>query len=133
MHWAVAGEFGSRTHFVLNESDPSSAHLAVEKVARYDEGVYRCRVDYIDSPTRNYKVNLTVIGNCQSGAIFCFSVFEVLMFLFHCLVDLIERKHATRSIENLRKEHVCNFLIFLIANKKKDFLIKKITFYKHQL
>ncbi|XP_041969696.1 nephrin-like [Aricia agestis] len=61
VHWAVAGEFGARAHFVLNESDPSSAHLAVEQVARYDEGLYRCRIDYIDSPTRNYKVNLTVI------------------------------------------------------------------------
>ncbi|CAH0400401.1 unnamed protein product [Chilo suppressalis] len=55
VHWAVAGEFGARTHFVLNESDPSSAHLAVEKVAHQDEGVYRCRIDYVDSPTRNYK------------------------------------------------------------------------------
>ncbi|XP_028031288.1 irregular chiasm C-roughest protein-like [Bombyx mandarina] len=61
VHWATAGEFGARTHFVLNESDPSSAHLAVEKVVRYDEGIYRCRIDYVDSPTRNYRVNLTVI------------------------------------------------------------------------
>ncbi|XP_030038013.2 LOW QUALITY PROTEIN: neural cell adhesion molecule 2 [Manduca sexta] len=61
VHWAVAGEFGARTHFVLNESDPSSAHLAVEKVARYDEGIYRCRIDYVDSPTKNYKINLTII------------------------------------------------------------------------
>ncbi|XP_045502361.1 carcinoembryonic antigen-related cell adhesion molecule 5-like [Colias croceus] len=61
IHWAVAGEFGTRSHFVLNESDPSSAHLVVEKVTQLDEGVYRCRIDYIDAPTRNYRVNLTVI------------------------------------------------------------------------
>ncbi|KAM3958855.1 protein turtle homolog A [Aphomia sociella] len=61
VHWAVAGEFGARTHFVLNESDPSSAHLSIEKVARQDDGLYRCRIDYVDSPTRNYRVNLTVI------------------------------------------------------------------------
>ncbi|CAK1553335.1 unnamed protein product [Leptosia nina] len=60
-HWAVAGEFGSRAHFVLNESDTTSAHLVVEKVTQFDEAVYRCRIDYIDSPTRNYRVNLTVI------------------------------------------------------------------------
>ncbi|XP_061384637.1 nephrin-like isoform X1 [Danaus plexippus] len=70
VHWAVAGEFGTRTHFALNESDPSSAHLAVDKVARFDEGLYRCRIDYIDSPTRNYKVNLTVIVPPDSPRIY---------------------------------------------------------------
>ncbi|KAJ2942139.1 hypothetical protein O0L34_g11052 [Tuta absoluta] len=69
-HWAVAGEFGARTHFVLNESDPSSAHLAVNKVSRQDEGIYRCRVDYINAPTRNYKVNLTVIVPPESPRIY---------------------------------------------------------------
>ncbi|XP_013171192.1 PREDICTED: nephrin-like [Papilio xuthus] len=70
VHWAVAGEFGTRSHFVLNESDPSSAHLAVDKVARYDEGIYRCRVDYVDSPTRNYRVNLTVVVPPESPRIY---------------------------------------------------------------
>ncbi|XP_072930218.1 protein turtle homolog A-like [Epargyreus clarus] len=70
VHWAVAGEFGARTHFVLNESDPSSAHLSVDKVARYDEGIYRCRIDYVDSPTRNYRVNLTVIVPPDSPRIY---------------------------------------------------------------
>lgn len=70
VHWAVAGEFGTRTHFVLNESDPSSAHLVIEKVARQDEGLYRCRIDYVDSPTRNYKVNLTVIVPPESPRIY---------------------------------------------------------------
>ncbi|XP_060805257.1 hemicentin-1 [Amyelois transitella] len=70
VHWAVAGEFGSRTHFVLNESDPSSAHLAIDKAARQDDGLYRCRIDYVDSPTRNYRVNLTVIEPPESPRIY---------------------------------------------------------------
>ncbi|XP_026490993.2 nephrin-like isoform X1 [Vanessa tameamea] len=70
VHWAVAGEFGTRAHFVLNQSDPRSAHLVVNQVARYDEGVYRCRIDYNDSPTRNYRVKLTVIVPPDSPRIY---------------------------------------------------------------
>ncbi|XP_045528075.1 uncharacterized protein LOC123716395 isoform X2 [Pieris brassicae] len=60
-HWALAGEFETRAHFVLNESDTTAAHLVVNNVTQYDEALYRCRIDYIDAPTKNYKVNLTVI------------------------------------------------------------------------
>ncbi|KOB69640.1 putative sidestep protein, partial [Operophtera brumata] len=78
VHWAVAGEFGTRSHFVLNESDTSSAHLAVEKAARQDEGLYRCRIDYIDSPTRNYRVNLTVIVPPESPRIYDYEGREII-------------------------------------------------------
>ncbi|GBP69054.1 Cell adhesion molecule 1 [Eumeta japonica] len=70
VHWAVVGEFDARTHFVLNESDPGGAHLAISKVSPTDEGLYRCRVDYVDAPTRNYRVNLTVIASPEPPRIY---------------------------------------------------------------
>ena len=36
--------------------------LMVRDVERNDSAVYRCRVDFLLTPTRNTRVNLTVVG-----------------------------------------------------------------------
>ncbi|KAK6635963.1 hypothetical protein RUM44_001218 [Polyplax serrata] len=59
-HWAMSNEFGSRSNFLIG-NDSTSSRLRISKVVQSDQGIYRCRIDYNNSPTKNYKVNLTLI------------------------------------------------------------------------
>ncbi|XP_023711739.1 nephrin isoform X2 [Cryptotermes secundus] len=57
-HWSAPEVFGSRAFF-RTLSEP--AQLVVEDIRLHDEGVYRCRVDFRNTPTRSFRYNLTVI------------------------------------------------------------------------
>ncbi|XP_078033880.1 motor axon guidance molcule sidestep [Augochlora pura] len=59
VHWAVSDDLGKRTYFQIG--DGQRAKLKITKVSYKDQGIFRCRVDFIDSPTRNFRVNLTLV------------------------------------------------------------------------
>ncbi|XP_076260413.1 sidestep IV transmembrane protein isoform X2 [Rhynchophorus ferrugineus] len=56
--WSSPTVFGSRARF---RPLTNPATLEINKIQQSDEGIYRCRVDFKNSPTRNSKVNFTVI------------------------------------------------------------------------
>ncbi|CAD7090619.1 unnamed protein product [Hermetia illucens] len=62
LYWSDTNAFGPRAYFVT-KSLPAT--LTVQNVQLDDEGVYRCRVDFQNSPTRNHRINLTVIVQYQ--------------------------------------------------------------------
>ncbi|CAH0728394.1 unnamed protein product, partial [Brenthis ino] len=58
LQWSEPGAFGPRARFAT-VARPAS--LTLTSVQLDDEGIYRCRVDFKNSPTRNFQIRLVVI------------------------------------------------------------------------
>ncbi|XP_024935919.1 hemicentin-1 isoform X2 [Cephus cinctus] len=56
--WSDPEVFGDRASMKMNVKP---AELEIEDLKAKDVGLYRCRVDFRNSPTKNQKINLTVI------------------------------------------------------------------------
>lgn len=57
--WSSPTALGSRAFFI---TATNPAHLSIDRLEAKDEGIYRCMVDFKNTPTQNQKMNLTVIG-----------------------------------------------------------------------
>eukprot|EP00090_Calanus_glacialis_P029736 TRINITY_DN4776_c0_g2_i1.p1 TRINITY_DN4776_c0_g2~~TRINITY_DN4776_c0_g2_i1.p1 ORF type:complete len:861 (-),score=112.71 TRINITY_DN4776_c0_g2_i1:337-2919(-) len=63
--WADTSSIGRRSTFRTN----SDTALLIDSITKEDEGMFRCRVDYKNSPTKNVKINFTVIVPPQKPVI----------------------------------------------------------------
>lgn len=58
LQWSDPNAFGPRAYFA---TVARPAALTLDTVQLDDEGIYRCRVDFKNSPTRNFQIRLSVI------------------------------------------------------------------------
>lgn len=61
-HSAIANDLGERLFFAIDDNNNKNARLQIKNVQDTDGGVYRCRVDFYNSATRNSRINLTLVG-----------------------------------------------------------------------
>lgn len=61
-HSAIANDLGERLFFAIDDNNNKNARLQIKNVQDTDGGVYRCRVDFFNSATRNSRINLTLVG-----------------------------------------------------------------------
>lgn len=57
--WSDPYVFGERA---VMRTNVKPAELEIDPLESTDGGVYRCRVDFKNSPTKNQRINLAVIG-----------------------------------------------------------------------
>lgn len=106
-HWSAEIPFGKRGHFQTT-SEP--ARLIVEPVKVEDQGIYRCRVDFRNSPSRETRLNLTIIGKSQTQNVVYFQqnyvtehanfyiIYETTAIFFHlCKKILISNRYYIPS------------------------------------
>ena len=58
-HWTDSTMLNGRAHL---RATSDKVRLILEPVRNSDEGVYKCRVDFKKSPTRNSRTHLTVVS-----------------------------------------------------------------------
>ncbi|XP_023159288.1 hemicentin-1, partial [Ceratitis capitata] len=68
-HSAIASDLGQRLFFSIGDNLKDS-RLQIRDVKPTDGGIYRCRIDFFNSPTRNFRINLTLVVPPEEPRIF---------------------------------------------------------------
>ena len=76
-HWNDGINLGARARF--DENSTPEPVLWIESLRDSDQGTYRCRVDFKQAPTKNFKINLNVIG--KSFSYYCSSLIQLYFLL----------------------------------------------------
>ncbi|XP_062703212.1 uncharacterized protein LOC109406630 isoform X3 [Aedes albopictus] len=69
IQWATGDDLGKKLKISITEN-LKEARLQISNINQSDCGVYRCRVDFFNSPTRNYRFNLTLVVPPEEPRIF---------------------------------------------------------------
>lgn len=74
--WSNQKNFGNRAKMRTNTKP---AYLEINPVLPEDEGFYTCRVDFRNKPTKNHKINFTVIGKIILSKFYLFIFFFIFL------------------------------------------------------
>ncbi|XP_065081629.1 neural cell adhesion molecule 2 isoform X2 [Ochlerotatus camptorhynchus] len=69
VQWATGDDLGQKLKIIIS-GNLKEARLQISNINQSDCGVYRCRVDFFNSPTRNYRFNLTLVVPPEEPRIF---------------------------------------------------------------
>lgn len=84
-HWYDEKSLGSRANF---QASATPASLIINEAQDSDSGIYRCRVDFHKSPTRNSRVQLKIIRKFFSIFFLQFLHISFMMCLLFCSSNL---------------------------------------------